>query len=65
MAEEPDLTGATVYEAAERPSIGGGRWYALPDESTYFEPTGGQLRPSLIPAHTLRDRPAWVEVTDG
>ncbi|MFJ7216562.1 hypothetical protein [Amycolatopsis sp. NPDC098790] len=65
MAEEPDLTGATVYEAAEQPSIGGGRWYALPDDTTYFKPTDGQLRPSLIPAHTLRDRPAWSEVAGG
>jgi hypothetical protein len=64
MAAEPDLTGATVYEVADRPSIGGGRWYALPDDTTYFKPTGGQVRQSLIAAHTLRDRPAWTEVTD-
>ena len=65
MAEEPDLTGATVYEAAGRPSIGGGRWYALHDDTTYFKPTGGQLRQSLIAAHTLRDRPTWTEVAGG
>jgi hypothetical protein len=47
-----------VYEAADRPSI----WYALPDDTTYFRPTGGQLRQSLIAAHTLRDRPTWTEV---
>lgn len=63
--EAPDLTGAKVYEAAERPSIGGGRWYVLPDDSTYFLPTGGELRQSLITAHTLRDRPAWTEVSEG
>lgn len=39
MAEQSDLSGATVYEAAERPSIGGGRWYALPNDTTYFKPT--------------------------
>ncbi len=39
MAEEPDLTGATVYEAEGRPSIGGGRWYVLPDDTSYFKPT--------------------------
>ncbi|WP_370964738.1 hypothetical protein [Amycolatopsis sp. cg9] len=62
--EEPDLTGAMVYEVAERPAIGGGRWYILPDDSTYFMPTAGELRQSLIAAHTLRDRPTWTEVPD-
>ena len=65
MAEEPDLTGARVYEAEGRPSIGGGRWYVLPDDTSYFKPTDGPLRPSLIAAHTLRDKPAWTEVASG
>jgi hypothetical protein len=64
MMEEPDLTGAKVYEVAERPSIGGGRWYVLPDDTTYFHPAGGDLRQSLITAHTLRDRPTWTEIVD-
>jgi hypothetical protein len=34
----------------------------LADDTTYFRPTEGALRPSLITAHTLRDRPTWVEV---
>jgi hypothetical protein len=63
--EAPDLTGAKVYEVAERPSLGGGRWYVLPDGSTFFRPTGGELRQSLITAHTLRDRPTWTEVSEG
>jgi hypothetical protein len=50
-----------VYEVADRPAIGGGRWDVLPDDSTFFLPTEGALRPSSITAHTLRDHPAWVE----
>ena len=60
--EQPDLTGATIYVVAERPSLGGGRWYVLPDDTTYYQPDEGELRPSLIAAHTLRDRPTWDEV---
>jgi len=55
-------TGAKVHEVADSPSIGGGHWYVLPDGSTYFRPTDGELRQSLITAHTLRDRPTWTEV---
>jgi hypothetical protein len=62
MTDEPDLTGATVYEVADRPAIGGGRWYVLPDDTTYFHPADGDLRPSLITAHTLRERPTWTEI---
>ncbi|RSN44903.1 hypothetical protein DMC64_18630 [Amycolatopsis sp. WAC 04197] len=60
--DEPDLTGATVYEAAEKPSLGGGRWYVLPDDTTYFQPFDGVPRPALVAASTLRDMPTWTEV---
>ena len=50
-----------MYVVADRPSLGGGRWYVLPDDATYFLPDGGELRPSLIAAHTLRGRPSWTE----
>lgn len=33
--EKPDLTGAKVYEVAERPSLGGGQWIVLADDTTY------------------------------
>jgi hypothetical protein len=65
VAEEPDLTGATVYEVAGRPSLGGGRWYVLPDDRAFFRPTDGEPRQSLITAHTLRERPFWTEVAEG
>ncbi|MFI7121855.1 hypothetical protein [Amycolatopsis sp. NPDC049868] len=61
--DEPDLTGATVYEAADKPSLGGGRWYVLPDDTTYYQPFDGTLRPALVTASTLRDRSTWTEVT--
>lgn len=62
-ADEPGLIGATVHEAADKPSLGGGRWYVLPDETTYFQPFDGTLRLALVPAFTLREMPTWTEVT--
>jgi hypothetical protein len=43
--DEPDLTGATVFEVADRPTIGGGRWYILPDDTTYFRPPTATYAP--------------------
>ena len=62
--EQPDLTGAKTYVVAERPSLGAGRWYVLPDDATYYQPDDGDLRPSLIAAHTLRDRATWAEASE-
>ncbi|MBE1577701.1 hypothetical protein [Amycolatopsis roodepoortensis] len=61
LGRKSDLTGATVYEAADKPSLGGGRWYVLPDDTTYYQPFDGVPRPALV-ASTLRDMPTWTEV---
>ncbi|WET82573.1 hypothetical protein P3102_15870 [Amycolatopsis sp. QT-25] len=51
-----------MYEVAEKPSLGGSRWYVLPDDTTYYEPFDGTPRPALAASSTLRGMPTWTEV---
>lgn len=60
--DEPDLTDAKVYEVSDKPTLGGGRWYVLPDDTTLFQPFGGDVRAALVTASTLRSMPTWREV---
>ncbi|KZB82725.1 hypothetical protein [Amycolatopsis regifaucium] len=62
--DKPDLTGATVHEAADKLSLGGGRWYVLPDDTTDYQPFDGTPRPALVAASTLRDMSTWTEVSN-
>jgi len=61
--EKPDLSNATAYAAFGNV---GDRWYILADCETRLlsTPVGGELRQSLIAAHTLRHQPSWTEVAD-
>jgi hypothetical protein len=43
VVEEPDLTGATYYKVAERPSLGDGQWIVTADDTAYFQPANGAL----------------------
>ncbi len=56
--DEPDLTGATVYEAADKFPWAAVVGTPCPTRPPTFQPVDCTLRPAFVPASTLRDMPA-------
>ena len=59
---EVDLSDAEIYVVADRPEIAQGRWHIKPDDTVFFERDTGEVKPAMIPAHTLRGRPTWTKL---
>ncbi len=61
--DAPDLTNATTYVVADQPHAVD-RWHVLPDMTVIYERRPGEFEEArVLAASTLRDRPAWTEVT--